>query len=445
MYKILLLLNIILVPSVQAQITLKECIESGLSNRANIKSAKTEVLIANLEAIESKTKYLPQLSLAYDYQYNPIIPTQIIPVGQFNEVASDETRPVQFGTKWQQSAGVTVYQPLIDVLVQSRIRESRLNESLADVDLQKAETELTFEIAKGYSRVITLGYQVEEAISDTVRSFQSYSIVRSRFNEGKVLKTELNNSLVNHNSNIANYKTAVAALASEKIYLHYLTNVDLERILNEEFIPIPASLYDVDGNDQTRIQFDSIPDFQNLTTQELLINQQIKTERAKFIPTIGFEGFLGAAQFTETFDPFQSDAWFGSSYVGVTVRLPIFSPEKSVNGASRLQTQLQLVNTRKEELTSEKNKDLLQKNIEIQKLREEVSLAENSFLLQNENINLYQERLQNGQLASTELNVQETELQTLSHQLKQLKEQLSRALIERLYITGKLDEQLKTL
>jgi outer membrane protein TolC len=444
MKKLIFILSIVISHSLSAQITLKECIERGLANKATIKSAKSELLISNLKSIESKSKYLPQISLAYDYRYNPIIATQIVPVGQFSPIPTDETRAIQFGTNWQQNAGITLYQPIIDFTVQSRIKESKLNESLSTIDLKKAEADLAFEISKVYSQIITLGYRVDEAITDTVRSFQSYSIVKARFLEGKILKTELNNALVNHNTNVTNFKKNLAQFINEKIYLHFLTNIELEKILEEKFSPIPASFF-ANSSEKNAVQLDSIPDFQRLKTREQLINQQIKTERTKYSPTIGFQGFLGANQFSQTFNPVLANSWFGNSYVGLSFRLPIFSPDKAINGGKQLQKQLQIVNNQKEELKAEKNKDLLQKNIEIGSIQAEISQTENSVLLQSENVKLYQERLQNGQFAAIELNVQETELQKLSNQLKQLKEQLHKAYIERLYLSGNLWQQIKSL
>jgi len=53
-----------------------------------------------LSILNPYQKYLPDLSLNYNYRYNAIIPTQIIPVGQFNPVPTDEKRPIKFGTPW---------------------------------------------------------------------------------------------------------------------------------------------------------------------------------------------------------------------------------------------------------------------------------------------------------------------------------------------------------
>jgi len=442
MRKIIFILLTFIATNGIAQITFKECIESGLANRANIKSTKSEVFLSRLKSIEIKSKFLPQISVAYDYRYNPIIATQIVPIGQLSSMPTDESRAIQFGTNWQQNAGVTLYQPIIDHSIQNRIKEFKLNESLSSIELNKIETELIFEIAKSYIRVVTYGYQVEESVSDTLRSYQTYSILKAKSLEGKVLKTELNNALVNHNANITNYMKTLSSVVSEKIYLFYLTNISLERILNEKFDLIPQSFFS-DFMDDKNIQFDLVPEMLIIKNKEQTINQQIKTERTKYLPTVGLQGFLGVNQFTQSFNPVLANSWFGSSYIGLSIKLPLFSPDKSINGEKQLRTQLQINNNQKEELIHLRNKEFLQKNIEIERLKNEIDIVKNSVSLQNENVKLYQQRLQSGQYTAIELNSQENELQKVSFHFKQLCEQLNLALIERIFLTGRLNEFTK--
>ena len=444
MKKIVITLIVIFTSTAQAQITLKECIMSGLNNKPNLNSLKSQVYLANLKSIENKAKYLPQISLAYDYRYNPIIQTQIVPVGQFNPIPSDETRAIQFGTDWQQNAGITFYQPIIDFVIQSRIKESKISASISKNDLKKEQLDLNYEITKCYSQIINDGYRIEEAIADTIRSYKSYLIIKSRYKEGKVLKTELNNALINHNTNVINYKKAFAALVNEKIFLHYLTNIKIERILEEKFNPINEEFYNNISN-LDNVILDSLPEYEKLNIREKLVKQQIKTERNKLTPSIGFSGFIGANQYSQTLEPFKDNSWFGNSYIGLSVKLPVFSAEKSINGGKQLNTQLLIIDDEKKELKSSKNKDLMKNKINVDRLKNEISILESSLLLKQENIKLFQDQLNNGQESSYNLNIQELELQKLSSQLMQLKEELNHEIINGLYISGNLSVNLKSL
>ncbi len=444
MKKILLLLNLFICYSLFSQITLKECVTQGLLNKSNIKTAKTDLLLANLKVLEAKGKYIPQISLMYDYRYNAIIPSQIVPVGQFNPVPTNETKSIQFGTNWQQNAGISAYQPIIDLTLQSRIKESKIKEALSNIDLEKAENDLMYEITKTYSHILNFNYQLEEAVEDTLRSSISYHLVNSKFKEGKILKTEFNNAIINHNNNLVNYKSAAILLLNEKIYIHYLTNIDLEKVLGEKFEAIPPSIFlTIDSSSQINIE--NTIEFKKLLSREELISQQIKTETKSFLPTIGLDGFLGANQFAENFNLFERNQWFGNSYIAFSAKLPITTSNKSINAKKQLKTQQTVINYEREELINNKKRQMLQINLEIEKLKYEIKTKKANLVLQNENLNLYKLLLQNGQFIAAELNEQEVNIQKIKAQINQLNEQLNKTFSEKLYVTGELSNKLKTL
>lgn len=426
-----------------AQITLKECIEGGLANKANIQSAKTDVLLSNLKVLESKAKYLPQLTLAYEYRYNAIIASQIVPVGQFNPVPTSETRSIQFGTKWQQNTGVTLYQPIFDLTIQGRLKESKLNEKLAQIDLASTEKELKFEIAKTYTRALAFGFEVEQTAADTARTYQSLQAILSKFREGKVLKTELNNAKINHQNNLSAYRAATADNTNERIYLHYLTGLSLERLLDGPLAAIPAEWVATSSDSDLRL--DSISEYQKFATRELLLQQQMKTERKKYTPTLGLQGYLGANQFSNSFDPFLGNSWFGNSYVGVSVRLPLFQTDKSANASKQLQAQVVKLQSERNDWKALRERELMKATLDVQRLAEDLRALQENLDLMQENVKLYRERLEAGQFAASDLNVQETDLQKLSSQLKKTREQLNGALIERLHISGNLESKLNEL
>jgi outer membrane protein TolC len=114
---IILILLVTALKSPAQTITLRESIDAALNNKAGILSAKTDALVSGLQAKAEYARYLPQISVSYDYRYYATRPSQIIPVGLFSEAPTDEKRAIQFGTPWQQNAGITLYQPLIDLSI----------------------------------------------------------------------------------------------------------------------------------------------------------------------------------------------------------------------------------------------------------------------------------------------------------------------------------------
>jgi hypothetical protein len=89
------------------------------------------------------------------------------------------------------------------------------------------------------------------------------------------LKTEWNTAKINHNNNLSAFQKAFSNLINEKIYLNYLTNISLEKLLADSYSPI-NDLLDNTPNNST---FESSIDFQKFLTKEQLLNQQIQTDK----------------------------------------------------------------------------------------------------------------------------------------------------------------------
>jgi chromosome segregation ATPase len=111
--------------------------------------------------------------------------------------------------------------------------------------------------------------------------------------------------------------------------------------------------------------------------------------------------------------------------------------------SKQLKKQLTVVENQKEEYKSQKNKDILQNSNTIERLQKEIAFAEKNIVLLKENLDIYQARLQTGQLEASELNTQESALQKALVQQLQLKEQLNKTFMDRLYISGNLLEKFK--
>lgn len=419
--------------TVTAQLSLQECVTSGLANKPDLKKAQADIDINALAITNARAKYLPEISLAYDYRYNAVIPSQIVPIGQLNAIPTEETRAIQFGTRWQQNAGVTVYQPLIDFVKQSKVAERKLKKLLAVVDQQKLENELVLEIATAYSRAVMFEYALEEAVADTTRTATSLAIIKARFEEGRILKSELNTALINHYNNLTSYRNAVASLLNEKVLLHYLTGIDLERLMASQFERIPEQVL---REDSVELIIDSLADYRKLLIDEKLREREMRTARRKYSPTIGLQGFLDGNQFTQQFDPFANGTWFGNSYVGLAIALPIFKPESTVNEGKQLQLELLKLNHEKSELKSSLHRDMLQVDIEIEQLAAELNYASNNCDLLKENVALFQERFAAGQYAAGDLNGEEANLQKALSKLKRLEADLAESKIRRLHIAG---------
>lgn len=441
MKKIILLLSAFLSTTLYAQdkpIRLSQCVRLALANKANILAVKTDVLVAGLQELEAKNKYMPQLSLAYEYRYNPVIASQVIPIGQLSPTPGNEMRAVQFGTKWQQTAGINLTQPLVDFSIRSKIAESGINEKVKQADMKIAEDELKYEVLRSFGKLLIYTRQLESAVVDTARTFKSYQLIKDKFNERRVLKTDVNKASMNHNNALSSYKTALSELVKEKIYLSFLTTLPVRDLLDApiDFSPLLSGNF---SDSNAHVHFDEIASVQQLKFKEALLKQQVNSEKSKYRPSVNFIGYLGANQYSEKFAPAMSNSWFGNSYVGLTLKMPLLG-ENTRYKARQLQTQMHGMSHNRSETENKLMKDYMQATEDIRKYREQVNLTRDNVALMNENTIIFQERFSAGQYNANDLNLQELDLLKEKNSLLKQQADLILKQIEQLNFSGNLNE-----
>lgn len=426
------------------EIKLITCIDAALANRANIKAVRTDIEIAKLQTSSAYQKYLPDLSLSYNYRYNSIIPTQIIPVGQFNQIPTDEKRPIKFGTIWQQNSGLSLYQPLIDLSIKSRVAESRINEKLKNTDAAVAERDLKMEVIKSFTNIWLNEEQLRSAELDTIRTSGIKELFAAKSREGRVLKTEVNKTLLNHNNALSNYFAASSSLTREKIYMAFLTGISLETLLDGKFDFSPFSEDGLKTVNKYPLP-DSVPSVESLRLQAELLAQQQVSEKMKNTPTLGFEGFLGANQYTDSFNPILSGSWYGSSYIGLSLRLQIFSGNSVKNRVNQLKLEEKGIKYRLEdEVNSVINKSILL-NEEIREISYQTELLRQNIALYKENFSLYQERFDKGQINAYDLLTEEIDYQKEMAMLNKKRAELVYKQIELINNSGALSSLIDEL
>ena len=422
-------------------ITLKQCIQSAIQNKASLQGARSEAMLAELQKNEAMGKYLPQLTLNYEYKYNPVIATQVIPTGQLMPDPTDEYRAIKFGMTWQQNAGITLYQPMLDFTIQSKLNESKINEQVKRAGYEVSEEDLKFDVLRSFANIYLYQQQVEEAVIDSARTFSSFYTIKVKFDEGKILKPDLNKAVLNHNNAKASYRKAMSEVLKEKLFLSYLTGISVTELFEGrfDFSPLASSSLDRYASGGAT---DSIAKIRELTLKENLLNQQIRSERNKYVPQVGLEGFLGANQYSQTFDPFLANSWYGNSYLGISLKMPLMPGESTSSKVKQLKEQTKITRSDKVELINQLKKDYLVAGADIAQAKEEILTARANIDLMSENFAIYRQRFEAGKIDAGDLNLQELDLQKETANLSKLKASLMIKQVEQLNAAGNLNRFL---
>ncbi|MCK7530186.1 MAG: TolC family protein [Marinilabiliales bacterium] len=259
-----------------------------------------------------------------------------------------------------------------------------------------------------------------------------------------MLKTEVNKAILNHNNALSNYVAVSSSLTREKIYMSFLTGISLETLLDGtfDFSPFRMMLLKIGNTDPL---LDSIPSVKSLRLRAELLEQQQKSERMKHTPTIGFEGFLGANQYTDTFNPFLSDSWYGSSYLGLSLRFQILSGSSTKNRVNQLKLEEKGLKSRlDDEINSVSNKSLLLSE-EIRQIEYQAGLSKQNIALYEENLSLNQDRFDKGQINAYDLLTDEIDFQKEQSKFNEKRAELVYKQIELINNSGALSSFIDNL
>ena len=373
--------------------------QAAQQNRASLQAGKADLLAAQWAEKTAQSAYLPQISLAYDYRYNPLIPAQAVPVGQFLPVPTDETRIIRFGTNWQQSAGLSFYQPLIDRDLRSRLAQSRLQQQQAQLRFEEAEALLAEELLLTALRVGSAKQSLQAALSDTQQSFNSWQLAQERVQAGRLSTQGYEQQQIEHLQSLRTWRNSAAQLLREQIYLSFLAGLPLERVLADDsyLADLPLLLQEKAASIQ--------PDFSRLRLQSESRARELELQRLKQsrLPRLGIDAFLGANQFTNSFQPAASGTWFGASYVGLSLRMPLLQASNGQAAQRNAERQNQAAVWREKEDEARQLRDVARAEVEVLQQKELLGYETQLLQLQQQSFQRAQAQFEAGRSSAENL------------------------------------------
>jgi outer membrane protein len=262
-------------------------------------------------------------------------------------------------------------------------------------------------------------------------------MMRNKFSDGTVLKMDFNKAKINHNNAIFAYTALISDLVVEKIYLGFLTNLPAEtiEIVDVDGIFSEQNVASLSQSKETK----TLSKVNGLESKIILTQQQMIGEKAKYLPKLSLNGYLGADQFSNELQPFQSNSWFGNSFVGLALRVPITLGENKSNKISQFQSQIKSLNFQKEEELKEAEINKLTALQAISKLKEEGKAYALNVDLLKENVQLFNERFQAGQEMYENVNLEEIAYQKEVQQLNNVNSKIWQQWLVFLKNAGTLD------
>lgn len=310
----------------QIQFSLQEAIDFALENNRSAINAERDIEAAEAQKWETTASGLPQVSAAVDYQNFLKQQVSLIPAeffggepGQFQEVV--------FGTKQSVNAFATLNQKIFDGSYIVGLQSAKVFLQISKNARTKTDLEVRKAVIDAYGNVLL----AEESVQILQRNL---AVLKKNLDE----TTEIYKNGLEEEESVEQLQITLSGVQSQ------LNNTNRLRTLAYQMLNITMGLdvyhpTEVSDNLETLTEknislnlLETPADIENnidyLIAENYMVSKEllVKLEKSKALPTIngflngGYTGFSDKFTFANS-----SQQWFGSSLLGVSINIPIFS------------------------------------------------------------------------------------------------------------------------
>ena len=303
----------------QAQIwSLQQCIDTAQVHNKSLKISKNNMEIAEQKQKEASANLIPKVNVVGDYKYFIDLPYQLMSLSTFNPSAPEgQFKEAQFGVPHNMSASVQVALPLYNSQIYGGIRTTKIVAEISELQYQKTEEQIYFEIANLYYNIQIMQQQlafIDSNIVNTTRLLENMELLHQQLmiKGTDVSKLELQKEqLVTQQQLIANNIEQVMSA------LKFLMGIR------------PNQIIKIDPD----IQFKSIHEYSNLPSidiqlarmQNRFLTSELTTLKNSRLPSVSLYGSYGQTGFGYDKKPNDFLKFFPTSFVGVQVSYPLFN------------------------------------------------------------------------------------------------------------------------
>ncbi|WNH08879.1 TolC family protein [Thalassobellus suaedae] len=338
--------------------SLQGAIDYALENNRTAKNASRDIDAAKKQKWETTTIGLPQISASIDYnnwlkQQVSLIPAEFFGgnVGEFAEVA--------FGTKQTMNGTIKLEQLIFDGSYLVGLQSAKVYLEISKNAKEKTDLEVRKAVINAYGNVLL----AEESVKILERNMD---VLKKNLNEStKIYENGLGDEesveqlqiTLSGIESTLNNTSRLKKLAYQMLNITLGIDINNKTTLTDSLESLTAQnivldLLEVEDNIDNNIDYKIAKN--DKTSKELLL----KLEKSKALPTL--KGFVngGYSGNNNNFSFLEKDQkWFGSSLLGVSMNIPIFS-----SGGRSAATQRAKINLEKakEDLTETEQKLKLQ-------------------------------------------------------------------------------------
>jgi outer membrane protein TolC len=309
--------------------SVQECINYAYEHQDSVINAKLDIKSAEYKVKETTGIGLPQVSGTATFQDYLKIPTTLLPGEIFGQPAGTFI-PVQFGVKYQSSVGATADQILFDGSYLVGLKASKTYKELSIRNHTRTQIQVNVSVTKAYYQVLVSNEQLRLVNANIKQLKQQFDETVAQNKQGVVEKIDVDRISVQYNNLVTSRENTIRSLALNYQVLKFQMGMPIENNLS-----LKDKLEDIKMDDTADLAADTSfyhnrIEYNLAETGIELKKLDLKRQKSQYLPTLKANATYTSSYQNNSFGNLYKMN-FPSSYVGLTLNIPIFNGWQRLN------------------------------------------------------------------------------------------------------------------
>jgi len=361
----------------QTKMSLKECIDYGMKNNGNVRIGKIQESVADQQAREALSYYLPQVAASGALDNNIKLQSTVIPAGSFG---SAEDQIITLGSKYLSNASGQVDQVIFDQALLTGLKANKPNIANAELNSQKIKENIIYNVTNSYYQVFVTTAQIELLRDNLDKTKQILGTLQLQLDNGVIKRVDYDRTKVSLNNIQSQLTLAESNLVYAQNQLKFQMGMPMSEQIELTDNPLnkPFQAYEPGNFDPS-----NLTDFKIQKINMQLQGIEKDRIRAGYLPKVSAYGRYGVQALGNNLGDSWGN-WFSFGAIGLRLNIPIFDSFR--RDAQYKQADLNLMTQNEQLKLNVQNYELQNNNAATQLQKARLNLAND-----DANVNLAKE------------------------------------------------------
>ncbi|MDB5024368.1 MAG: transporter [Mucilaginibacter sp.] len=310
--------------------TVQDCVNYAYEHQDSVVNANLDIKSAAYRVKETVGQGLPQISGTAGFQDYLKIPTTLLPGEIFGQPAGTFI-PVKFGVKYQSNFGVNASQIIFDPDYLIGLQARTTYKQLYERSYTRSKIETNVNVTKAYYQVLVSIEQIRLLDANVKQLKQQMDETTAQNKQGMAEKIDVDRLKVQYNNLITDRENTIRLLGLNYQLLKFQMGMPIENelLLKDKLddVKLDDNVADI-GADTTF--YKSRIEYGLLETQKKLSEYDVRRKKGQFLPKLTANANYTSSYQNNGFgDLYRTN--FPSSYIGLTLNIPIFTGFQHTN------------------------------------------------------------------------------------------------------------------